>query len=391
MNFKKTLSALLCTAVLLALFAGCTGSEIREYTDAPVDEVELDDTVDAMGEEPVEETGIPDYSYARDKHSADSLVVSVDGLPVYWGEYFYWLVYTVTNLEYSYGEITDWNAPCPENESLTYAEFVKAFVEDLLRQYRSIENNAKSLNAQLDEEDEAYIQQYWDYYVSMYAGGDEELFKNDILTSMYMDERLFRYLSELDCLYFAGLEALFGEEAEHYTDQDALAFGEENGIYACKHILIMTVDPATGEALPEEELAGKKALVDDLLAQLRASDEPDVLFDELMNEHSEDTGLVANPDGYMFVEGNMVTEFFEGTRALEIGEISEPVESSYGYHIILRLELDPDMTPMSSSGTLRYSAALHSYDAMVTGWMEDAEFIWQPEFESLDVGAIFTK
>lgn len=57
-----------------------------------------------------------------------------------------------------------------------------------------------------------------------------------------------------------------------------------------------------------------------------------------MNANSEDTGLAANPDGYAFTTGEMVQEFEDATRALEPGQISGLVESSYGYHIILRLE-----------------------------------------------------
>ena len=34
-----------------------------------------------------------------------------------------------------------------------------------------------------------------------------------------------------------------------------------------------------------------------------------------------------------------VTEFYEGTKALKVDEISDIVETSYGYHIIKRLPL----------------------------------------------------
>ena len=57
-----------------------------------------------------------------------------------------------------------------------------------------------------------------------------------------------------------------------------------------------------------------------------------------MNQYSEDTGLEANPDGYVFTSGQMVEPFEEGTRALDYGQISDIVESDYGFHIILRLD-----------------------------------------------------
>jgi len=65
-------------------------------------------------------------------------------------------------------------------------------------------------------------------------------------------------------------------------------------------------------------------------------------FNELMLQYGEDPGMGTFPDGYTFVAQQMVPEFSEGTIALEIGEISGLVQSSFGYHIILRVEPDPD-------------------------------------------------
>ncbi len=41
----------------------------------------------------------------------------------------------------------------------------------------------------------------------------------------------------------------------------------------------------------------------------------------------------------------MVDEFYQGTKALEVGGVSDPIKSSYGWHIIQRLPLrDEDFT-----------------------------------------------
>ena len=63
-----------------------------------------------------------------------------------------------------------------------------------------------------------------------------------------------------------------------------------------------------------------------------------------MEEYSEDTasdGTLNGADGYVAAPGQMVEPFEEAALALKDGEISGIVESVYGYHIILRLPLNP--------------------------------------------------
>ena len=53
-------------------------------------------------------------------------------------------------------------------------------------------------------------------------------------------------------------------------------------------------------------------------------------------------------DGYTFGPGEMVTEFEEGTTALAVGEISQPIQSDYGY-TISSSRLMPTMRPARAS------------------------------------------
>ena len=70
-------------------------------------------------------------------------------------------------------------------------------------------------------------------------------------------------------------------------------------------------------------------------------------FDELMAEYSEDPGSETSPEGYTFKhnDGTMMQEFDDGGWALEVGQVSEPVKTSYGYHIIKRVELVKEALP----------------------------------------------
>ena len=63
----------------------------------------------------------------------------------------------------------------------------------------------------------------------------------------------------------------------------------------------------------------------------------DADFDALIAEYGEDPGMTSNPDGYVIFKDNTdyVAEFKEGSMALEkVGDVSDIVETSYGYHII---------------------------------------------------------
>jgi len=88
-------------------------------------------------------------------------------------------------------------------------------------------------------------------------------------------------------------------------------------------------------------MAAKHILVSDktVAAQLVNELKNGADFDDLMAQYSEDPGSQTQPDGYVFTTGEMVPEFENATKALKVGEISGIVESTYGYHIIKRIEI----------------------------------------------------
>ena len=118
-------------------------------------------------------------------------------------------------------------------------------------------------------------------------------------------------------------------------------------------------------------------------------------FDELMAD-ADDPGMTTFPDGYTFTSNQMVQEFEDGTRALEEYEISDIVESSYGYHIILRLPLDPEGKTLSQDSgtgdymTLRADAANELFNAMLLDWIETSTVEWQGDFGTMDYNELFT-
>ena len=60
-------------------------------------------------------------------------------------------------------------------------------------------------------------------------------------------------------------------------------------------------------------------------------------FDDMVKKHSKDPGSVNNKGLYpIFKRGDMVKEFEDGVLALKPGEISEPIQTMHGFHIIRR-------------------------------------------------------
>ncbi len=101
-----------------------------------------------------------------------------------------------------------------------------------------------------------------------------------------------------------------------------------------EHILI-TVPKNASEA--EKEKARKKA--EALLSQLKADPSR---FAELAKAHSEDPGSAKNGgDLGFFTRGKMVKPFNDTVFSMKKGEISDLVETDFGYHIISVTDIKP--------------------------------------------------
>ena len=137
-----------------------------------------------------------------------------------------------------------------------------------------------------------------------------------------------------------------------------------------KHILISTVDTETQAPLDEATVAEKKKLAEDLLAQVKGGAD----FDALMNQYTEDPGSASYPNGYVFTTGEMVPEFEEATKNLSVGQVSDLVETSYGYHIIKRVEISTDETSQEyqqASQAIYSSIVNQKANELVEQWRKD--------------------
>ncbi len=142
-------------------------------------------------------------------------------------------------------------------------------------------------------------------------------------TANYMepDRRSVEYI-EFDRASFAEEQEVTEEEIQAAYDSYVAGFAADE-TRSTRHILLSTgADKSAGDQLDK---------ANELVAQLRAGAD----FAELAKQHSDDPGSAANGGSLGDVErGVMVAEFEEATFAAEVGAISEPVKTQFGYHII---------------------------------------------------------
>lgn len=344
---KRLLSATLALALGASLLSGCSkGDSSSGAASTDGSGIQFADGSSSSGQpagqvEPMDLTGVTDPYLATAGIAGDAVAATVGEYEITAASLLYWLNYNIvyTLQQYNYMGMTEmpWDA---EVDGVTMEQSLLNTALQLAAYYRLLpELGAKEgLSVSQQTVDDLAA----DQAEMVEKLGSEELVERFFWTNM-MTSALFQQMYQAGEMNSLIQDHFYGEGTEGYpTDAEVLAYAQDElGYYRAKHILLMTIDPETQEALDEAAVAEKKAKADDLLAQLRAAEDPIALFDTLMNENSEDTGLAANPDGYTTVKGQMVVPFEEAALALKDGEISGVVESDFGYHIILRLPLDP--------------------------------------------------
>ena len=109
-------------------------------------------------------------------------------------------------------------------------------------------------------------------------------------------------------------------EVERYYNRNIYLYETPEQVGA-SHILFKTADK-------DEEEVRRKA--EDVLAQLQSGAD----FAELAKEHSEDTSADNGGSLGMFGRGEMVPEFEQAAFSMDVGEVSDLVRSTYGFHIV---------------------------------------------------------
>jgi foldase protein PrsA len=158
---------------------------------------------------------------------------------------------------------------------------------------------------EIDEELQKLIESYggqetFDQQLAS-SGLTQELLEEDIKTNVQIEKLLESEIKITD------------EEMKTYFDENKDTFAQEEQVQA-SHILVE--DEAKAKEVKEKLDAGED-------------------FAELAKEYSTDTGSAeSGGDLGFFGKGAMVAEFEDKAFSMKVDEISDPVKSEFGYHII---------------------------------------------------------
>ena len=395
MNAKKLLALLMSLVLLLGALSvpalaadGDTASAESASDNASSDSAVSD--AQAAAQEAYAKV-VAQLDAASKKYDGSAVVATVNGTEVTWKLYYY-LIGSLTSQYINYTmAIPDFSADVGDGTTLQDAmrEALEARIKYYTVAITEAENRGltDTVNAEVDEQ--------WNSIVEQYGGVDALM---EAMESAYLDEPTYRMLLTSNAAFNAIMVDSYGTAGEKLTDGDVLTWANDNNYLHCKHILFLTQND-DGTDKTDEEKAEIRKEAEATLAELRTlEDDREAMiarFDELMAD-ADDPGMTTFPDGYTFTSNQMVQEFEDGTRALEEYEISDIVESSYGYHIILRLPLDPEGKTLSQDSgtgdymTLRADAANELFNAMLLDWIETSTVEWQGDFGTMDYNELFT-
>ena len=342
MKITKRFGALtLALVTALSALTACGGKTTTDFT-AGSGSLSGSSSGSSAQAKPMDLSQVTDPYLAVSGLAGDEVVARLGEADITAGHLLYWLSQVISSyLSQFGGQMTTLPWDTEMTEGVTFAQYMLDQALDAAVLHCSIREMAKQDGLTPDPSVASELEaEYLDMVIQ--AEGDEEKVTHMFWATMLTKE-LLTTLNENSDLYNQLREKCFGEDSGHYpTDAEVNAYLNDIGRYRAKHILLATIDLDTQEPLDEAVIAQKRATADDLLSQLRAAEDPIALFDDLMRQYSEDTGLEANPEGYTTQKGEMVAPFEEAALALKNGEISGVVESDFGYHIILRLPMNPD-------------------------------------------------
>ncbi len=206
------------------------------------------------------------------------------------------------------------------------------FEHRLLDQYVAVELLSSKASDETKEEQTALAEQDYEALKQQFTAQMGEDAWKDEMDKLELDEEAITNYFVLSNSALAWIRTELKDEDVQAKYEEQAAAGDYTTA-TVSHILIGTNDPNTDEEIRTMEEALERAK--EVKAKLDAGED----FATLAAEYSDDPGSKDNGGTYENAPVNNWTEGFrEATIELPINEISEPVETQFGYHIIKVLE-----------------------------------------------------
>ena len=256
--------------------------------------------------------------------SENKIVATVNGQDITLGNYEKLLALNKSSMESYYGSDI-WSQEIEDGK--TYEDMIKDMVLETMIGSEVIYQQAeKDKVLPTDEQVQEQIDSF------------NESIKDDTdyqkeLKNMGINEKFLKFQFARD-LANTNLQAKFEEDTK-ISEDEMKKYYEENkddfytDTVTASHILIKTIDD-DGNELSEAKKKEAKKTAEEALAKVKAGED----FATVAKEYSEDSSASSGGELGTFGRGKMVTEFENAAFAMKAGEISDIVETEYGYHII---------------------------------------------------------
>lgn len=286
------------------------------------------------------------------------------------------MLYEARKTDSNVNESTFWNTKINGENALDIArkKALDAAVETKIQVIKAKENNIKPDSSRfkaLDESIKSYIKSHSNRIKADKAA------KQDYGASLDALKRIYTQLIIASEFKNAELSKVdWPTQVEKYYEQDKSLFidtsfrekGEE-AVWA-RHILIKVPQDAKQE---DKDKLRKKA--EEILSKAKNGED----FAQLAKQNSEDPGSSEYGGDYVFGKGKMVKEFEDVAFSLQPGQISDIIETNFGFHIIKVEEKFAKDQPVSLRCAKEYREFTEKvkskyFDDIMASWKKDSKY-----------------
>lgn len=315
---------------------------------------------------PAGESAVPDVeSTATDDKANDTVILTIDGSPIYSDQFTYFLRESLTYI-FNSGSSVSWNSTV---SGQAIGEYAKQDTISTLKLYRALDELAEERGVSLSDDHQSALD-------SLNQNGEDEYGPayDGVLAEQGLTRDIYYYITYISYLYEDLYQSLYGESGSDVRDTGEISrFAEEHGYITTIHVLIYTVD-SQEEPLSEEKIAEKREKAEEALAAL--DNGADIY--EVIAQYSESE----SSQSYTYTTGQMVSAFEDAAFSLEIGEHSGIVDTGFGYYIIYRLPTD-----INAVWSDYYSFSL--FDQLCIEKMNEFSVQATDAFDTLDPQSLF--